>query len=81
MNQHRGKSREKTPIEDKAIAKPTRRPWMASLGWAAVLVGLGIVLSATVNPLLDRRVHWDWTAPLGVVLFALMAAALRRRWV
>lgn len=64
-----------------AVPMPLHRPWTASLVRAAILVGLALLLSAAINPLLGRRVHWDWTAPLGVALFLLLAVALRRRWV
>jgi hypothetical protein len=46
---------------------------------AAQWVGTGIVLSATINPLLGRRVHWDWTAALGLVLFIFLTFAFRHR--
>ena len=52
-----------------------------SLTWAAVIVGIAILLSATVNPQLGRAVHWDWMAGLAPTLFVAMALALRRRWV
>lgn len=58
-----------------------RRLWTTSLVWAAILVGLAILLSATINPLLGRRMHWDWTSALAVALFTLLTVALRRRWV
>lgn len=68
-------------VRDGAAPAPLRRPWRTSLAWAAILVGLAIVVSATINPLLDRRVHWDWTSPLAAGLFTLLTVALRRRWV
>ena len=48
---------------------------------AAVLVGVGIFLSAVINPLFGRYVHWDWMAVLAPVLFIVAVAAVRRRWV
>ena len=62
-------------------AAPTLRSWPVSALWAAVLVGAGILLSAAVNPLFGRSVHWDWMAGLAPALFALATVALRRRWV
>ena len=58
-----------------------KRTWLASVGWAAILVGAAVALSATVNPALGRTIHWDWTGPLAAGLFALAALSLRRRWV
>ena len=58
-----------------------KRTWSASVGWAAILVGAAVAVSATVNPALGRTVHWDWTVPLAAGLFALAALSLRRRWV
>lgn len=57
------------------------RGWLVSVFWAALIIGIGIALSATINPLLDRSVHWDWMAVLAPVSFALFAWALRHRWV
>ena len=57
------------------------RSWPVSALWAAVFVGAGILVSATVNPLFGRSVHWDWMAGLAPTLFALATVALRRRWV
>ena len=58
-----------------------RRGWVASLVLAAVIVAVGIALSAVINPLLGRYVHWDWVAVLAPTLLIALAIALRRRWV
>lgn len=58
-----------------------RRSWPVALAWAAVLVGASVILSAVVNPLFGRFVHWDWMAGLAPVLFIVVAVSLRRRWV
>ena len=60
---------------------PTIRRWRTSIVWAAILVGAAVAISATVNPLLDRAVHWDWMAGLAPTLFIVLAVAIRRRWV
>ncbi len=57
------------------------RTWAFSLFWAALLVGVAIVASATINPLFGRFVHWDWMAGIAPVGFVTMALAFRRRWV
>ena len=44
-------------------------------------MGIGIGLSAVINPLLGRYVHWDWMAVLAPALFVALAVSLRRRWV
>jgi hypothetical protein len=59
----------------------TPRSWRVSALWAAIFVGAGILLSATVNPLFGRSVHWDWMAGLAPTLFTVATVALRRRWV
>ena len=56
------------------------RSWMISLLWAAVIVGVSIIASATVNPLFGRYVHWDWMAVLAPILFLVLTMALRNRW-
>ena len=57
------------------------RGWGISLGLAVVIVSAGIGLSAVINPLLGRYVHWDWMAVLAPTLLVVLAIALRRRWV
>ena len=51
-----------------------------SLIWAAVIVGVSIGLSATVNPLFSRYIHWDWMAGVAPVSFVILLLAFRRRW-
>ena len=57
-----------------------RRSWRFSLAGAALIVGLSIVISATVNPLFGRYVHWDWMAGLAPTVFVVLAVGFRRRW-
>ncbi len=57
------------------------RTWTFSLLWAALIVGVAIVASATINPLFGRFVHWDWMAGVAPVGFVALALAFRRRWV
>lgn len=40
-----------------------------------------VALSAAINPLFGRFVHWDWMAILAPTIFVLVVTALRRRWV
>ncbi len=58
-----------------------KRGWLVSLGLAAALVGVGVALSAVVNPVFGRYVHWDWMAGVAPAMLLLLAVALRRRWV
>ena len=60
---------------------PGSRTWVFSLFWAALVVGVAIVASATINPLFGRFVHWDWMAGVAPVGFVALALAFRRRWV
>ena len=60
---------------------PNQRPWLPSTVGALLVVGLVIVISVLVNPLLGRYIHWrriDFGAP---VVFLGLTLALRRRWV
>jgi len=59
----------------------SHRGWPVSLLASAALVGIAIVVSATINPLFDRAVHWDRMAGLAPTLFIAAAVALRFRWV
>ena len=59
---------------------PGKRSWTASMAFSVALVGVGILLSATVNPLFGRAVHWDWMAVLAPTLFVTMTVVLRNRW-
>ena len=58
-----------------------KRSWLVSFGLAAALVGVGVALSAVVNPVFGRYVHWDWMAGVAPAMLLLLAVALRRRWV
>ena len=76
------------PVADEPIESPAQEPytpkerrWVTSVLWAALIVGIGVILSAVLNPLVDRAVHWDWMAGIAPISFALFALALRRRWV
>ena len=57
------------------------RSWIVSIPVAAVLVGVGVLLSAVINPLFGRYVHWDRMAIIASILFIAAVAAVRRRWV
>ncbi len=60
---------------------PAKRSWPIALLWAGALVGISMILSAVVNPLFGRYVHWDWMAVLAPTLFVVITLSLRRRWV
>ena len=62
-------------------AGKVKRGWLTSLGTALAIVGVGVALSAVVNPLLGRYVHWDWMAAVAPTALVLLTIALRRRWV
>ena len=53
------------------------RSWGVSLSWAAAVIGLALVASATINPLFGRSVHWDWMAGIAPVAFATPSLRLR----
>ena len=74
--QGRGKAK---AAEVATVAEP--RSWQFSLFWAALVVGVAIVASATINPLFGRFVHWDWMAGVAPVGFISLALAFRKRWV
>ena len=83
----------KKPVKSKNVgagrkseaAKPrkvlVKRSWPMAMVWAGILVGAAVILSAVVNPLFGRVVHWDWMAGLAPMLFVLLTLSLRRRWV
>ena len=72
-----------TEGRDGGTAQARRQPraWTFSLLWAIGVVGLFIPASATINPLFDRSVHWDWMAGIAPAEFVVFALALRRRWI
>ena len=72
------KKRDETPPGHR---RSTPRSWVFSLFWATVIVGMSIIASATINPLFDRSVHWDWMAGVAPVGFVALAMAFRRGWV
>ena len=67
--------------EEADKTQASTRGWPVSLLWAAVIVGASMALSATINPLFGRSVHWDWMAGVAPVSFILLLLAFRRRWV
>jgi len=52
-----------------------------TLAAAGTLVGAAIILSAVVNPMFGRYIHWGWMAVLAPTLFVLFSLSLRNRWV
>ena len=60
---------------------PRKRGWPVALAWAGALVGVLVVLSAVVNPLIERSVHWNWMAGLAPTLLVVLTLAIRWRWV
>ncbi len=58
----------------------TPRSWSTSVVVAAATLALMILLSATINPLLGRYVHWNWVAVGAPIVFILLTVVLRRRW-
>ena len=74
-------SNKKSPEGAYGREATARRGWVVSLALAAVIVAVGIGLSAVINPLLGRYVHWDWVAVLAPTLLIALAIALRHRWV
>ena len=73
-----------TKKQDKAPRsrrQATPRSWVLSLFWATAIVGLSIIASATINPLFERSVHWDWMAGVAPVGFVALTMAFRRGWV
>ena len=57
------------------------RSWVFSVFWGAAAVGATLAVSATVNPLFGRSVHWDWVAGIAPVAFVAIVLSFRRRWV
>ncbi len=57
-----------------------KKSWAQSVAVSVVVVGDGIAISATVNPLFDRAVHWDWMAVLAPALLIGLTIVLRNRW-
>ena len=58
-----------------------KRSRLFSLGLALIIVGVGVPLSAVVNPLQGRYVHWDWMAEVASMALVLLTLAVHRRWV
>ena len=56
------------------------RSWVYSLFLATAIVGASIIVSATINPLFGRSVHWDWMAVVAPVGFVALTTAFRRGW-
>jgi hypothetical protein len=78
MNLEKTKGKKSSPAVGGQVLE--KRSWMWSVAVSVAVVGVGIVISATVNPLFDRAVHWDWMAVLAPALLIGLAVALRNRW-
>lgn len=57
-----------------------KRSWRSAISISVAMLAVGIAVSATVNPLFGRAVHWDWMAVLAPVLLVAMTLVLRNRW-
>ena len=68
------------PIPEANPITPTQRPWTWSIAVATLVVAALIILSALVNPLLGRYVHWDRIFIGGPVALLVLSMGLRRRW-
>ena len=77
----RSKLRQGTDTTGSESPRPAQRSWLTSLLWAAIIAGVGVAMSAIINPILGREVHWEWMAGLAPASFVLVSWALRRRWV
>ncbi len=56
------------------------RSWVISVIVAAVILAITLTLSATINPLFGRAVHWDWVAGIAPVAFLAVLLSTRNRW-
>lgn len=63
-----------------AHAKIAPRSWVISVIVAAVILAITITLSATINPLFGRAVHWNWVAGIAPVAFLAVLLSTRNRW-
>ena len=57
------------------------RSWVVSATVAAAVLAVTLTLSATINPMFGRAVHWDWVAGIAPVSFVAVLLATRNRWV
>ena len=60
-----------------ALAK---RSWQFSMLVAAAVVVVGVAISATLNPMIGRSIHWDWMAGIAPTMFIVLSVGLRNRW-
>ncbi len=58
-----------------------RRTWTSAIVTAAAIVAVATVVSALINPVLGRTVHWNIVAVLMPSLFVLFTLAIKNRWV
>lgn len=69
------------PSASDLAGKQEERKWGGSALLAVALVAVATVVSAVINPLLDRTVHWDIMAVLMPTLFVLFTVLFKKRWV
>jgi len=66
-------------VVSKSVLVP--RSWVVSGIVAAVVLALTLTLSANINPMFGRAVHWDWVAGIAPVSFVAVLLATRNRWI
>jgi hypothetical protein len=59
----------------------TNRTWVAALKWAALIVVIATIVSAVLNPLPGRMIHWNITAVLMPTWFVAFSFLFQKRWV
>ena len=66
--------------DTKAASPRPKRGWLLSIAVALAVAGVGTALSATINPALDRTIHWDWAGSIAAFLVVFLSLSLRNRW-
>ena len=61
--------------------RPAKRSWKTSSILGIATVGVGVLPSATVNPLPGRQVSWDWMAGLVPIMLIVIVLTLRNKWI
>jgi len=52
-----------------------------SFAAAGLAVGASISISAIINVVVNRTVHWHWVDAMALMLLGALTLALRQRWI
>lgn len=60
-------------------AEAINRPWLNSVAWSAITMGILLFVAVTLNVVIGRVIHWEIVTGLGVLGFVFLSIGRRYR--